>query len=239
MIRSLTKSAAALMIGVMLMSLFTGCFAKRYSVDYSGQKESYLHAKDSYRAGEKVEIFFDRIATDTDYSFYLDKERLSPLYDDKKGFVITFTMPAHDVVLEYRSRNSMIVEPEETLLVEYRYGVVGTDGGDNSRALTLTRLADGTLRLDVCGSDADGAETFASYSVPEEAAEKCYEIINEHDFRHWDELEDPECIDGVAVSCRFLDENGEYVRVSTDEMPGGGEAMLSEIEIALRSYAND
>ena len=45
---------------------------KRYSVDYGGAKGLFNKAKDSYREGEKVTMYFDLIATDTDYSFFID-----------------------------------------------------------------------------------------------------------------------------------------------------------------------
>jgi hypothetical protein len=55
-----------------------------------------------------VTLYFDLVATDTDYSFLLDGEPIHYTYDDQKGFVIQFTMPDHDVKLEYDSRNSML-----------------------------------------------------------------------------------------------------------------------------------
>ena len=80
----------------------------RYKVDYCGRKDSFLGAKDSYRPGDKVSLFYSIIATDTDYSFYLDGESLNYDYDAEKGFIITFTMPDHDVKLEVDSRNTMM-----------------------------------------------------------------------------------------------------------------------------------
>ncbi len=90
------------------MGLFFGCTANKYTVDYCGQKDMYTHAKSSYRAGQEVTLYFPYIATDTDYSFYLDDEKLKVSYDDKKGFVISFTMPEHDVKLQMTSKNSMV-----------------------------------------------------------------------------------------------------------------------------------
>ncbi len=88
-----------------------------YKVDYNGQKSFYKHARNSYRAGEKVKVYYYMIATDTDYSFYLDDEFLSCKYNDSKGFVIEFTMPDHDVSLRCEARESMYFtyDPEEAL----------------------------------------------------------------------------------------------------------------------------
>ena len=84
-----------------------GCQAKKYKVDYLGRKGMYSNAKDRYRAGTQVTLYVEHIATDTDYSFYLDGEGLRFTYDERKGFVISFTMPEHDVTLECYMRNSM------------------------------------------------------------------------------------------------------------------------------------
>ena len=81
----------------------------KYQVDYCGQKDAYQNAKDSYRAGKKVRLYFPMIATDTDYRFFLDNESLRYTYDDKKGFVIEFVMPNHDVTLKCESKNSMVL----------------------------------------------------------------------------------------------------------------------------------
>ena len=47
-----------------------------YEVDYCGQKDLFKKAEDEYEAGEKVKLYYDVIATDTDYTFYLDDEIL-------------------------------------------------------------------------------------------------------------------------------------------------------------------
>lgn len=109
---------AKIITAVVLVILLVACILcacnkdEKYNVDYCGSKEMYDKAKDSYRAGEKVTLYFKYIATDTDYSFYLDGERLNVDYDERKGFIISFTMPDHDVKLEYNSKNSMVYIPE-------------------------------------------------------------------------------------------------------------------------------
>ena len=70
--------------------------------------------KTSYAEGDKVKVYYNIIATDTDYSFYTDSEdvELKRDYDDKKGYVISFIMPAHDVSLHVDSVNSMEYHPQ-------------------------------------------------------------------------------------------------------------------------------
>ena len=102
-----------LLSGLFLVGL-TGCSGgERYQVDYCGSKDCYSNAKDSYRAGTEVTLYFELVATDTDYSFRLDGEPVNYTYDDTKGFVIQFTMPNHDVKLECNTKNSMLPFPDD------------------------------------------------------------------------------------------------------------------------------
>lgn len=80
-----------------------------YMVDYDGRKDFYENARDYYAPGEIVELYYGIIATDTDYSFYLDGEPLNYGYDEDIGFIITFEMPDHDVKLTVESRNTMVM----------------------------------------------------------------------------------------------------------------------------------
>lgn len=99
---------ALILVGCLLLAGLTGCSgSKKYQVDYCGAEFLYSNAKDSYRAGTTVTLYFELIATDTDYSFFLDGEPVQFTYDQKKGFIITFTMPEHDVKLEYNTVASM------------------------------------------------------------------------------------------------------------------------------------
>jgi len=99
---------ALCLTGVCLMGWLFGCTAPTYKVDWDGDKEDYEGAKDRYRAGETVTVYYGLIATDTDYAFYLDGERINTGYEEGKGFVISFTMPAHDVTVSMNSKNSMV-----------------------------------------------------------------------------------------------------------------------------------
>ena len=94
------------MVFVLLLGM-VGCGAPKYKVDYCGAKDLYKNAKDSYRAGQKVELVYMYVATDTDYRFYLDGEPVDWDYEDG-NFVIRFVMPEHDVVLDYTAVNSML-----------------------------------------------------------------------------------------------------------------------------------
>lgn len=99
------KAGIFLLLGGMVMILF-GCGKKSYNVDYCGDQDFYENAESSYKEGEKVSLIYGVIATDTDYSFYLDDESIGYRYENGV-FVVDFVMPGHDVKLECRTVNSM------------------------------------------------------------------------------------------------------------------------------------
>ena len=92
---------------VLLLVGLAGCSGEKYRVEYD-YKDAYRNAKDYYRAGAEVTLYYDLIATDTDYSFYLDGEYVPFTYDEEKGFIIEFIMPEHDVHLTCNQRSSML-----------------------------------------------------------------------------------------------------------------------------------
>ena len=94
------------------MLTLSACFSKSYKVNYEPGKDSFSGAKDSYRAGATVTLYYSFIATDTDYYFYVDGERVNPDYTDGKGYKLEFTMPEHDVSVRVESKNTMVYVPE-------------------------------------------------------------------------------------------------------------------------------
>lgn len=69
-----------------------------------------------YRKGDRVKVYFNLIATDTDYTFFVDGNRINASYSDRLGYIIKFTMPDHDVIVTYESKNSMVYQPEFTVI---------------------------------------------------------------------------------------------------------------------------
>ena len=106
--------AAVIVIAVIIIAIFlTGCGKRSYKVDYCGMKEYYSNAKDTYKACEEVELIFDLVASDTDYTFYLDgKSEGLDVHGTGNSFIIRFTMPDHDIKLDYSEKNSMEYLPD-------------------------------------------------------------------------------------------------------------------------------
>ena len=111
---SFVFAAAVIVTAVIIIAIFiTGCGKRSYKVDYCGAKDFYANAKDTYKSGEEVELIFDLVATDTDYTFYLDgKSEDLDVQGTGNGFLIRFTMPDHDVKLSYSENNSMEYLPD-------------------------------------------------------------------------------------------------------------------------------
>lgn len=108
----MAKQIILLLLVVCFVLTLAACGGNRYKVDYDGGKHHFLGAKDSYRAGERVTLYFPMVATDTDYSFHLEGGELDVSWTDLLGYRLRFTMPNHDVKLTCETRNSMEYIPE-------------------------------------------------------------------------------------------------------------------------------
>lgn len=232
-------------LGGAVMFGLSGCFGKKYIVDYCGQKSSFEGAKDSYRAGQRVELRFEYIATDTDYYFYVDGQRVNPDYDSNGGgYIISFTMPERDITVNYTSKNTMVYEPETEgkVLIDYYTAIVGTNGGDCHNELVLSTYKDGREKLEAFeGDDFEGGEkeTCTTYIVPSEASARCYRLIQDYRMRSWNNRYSDPGLCGAVTAVRFLDDDGTYTRVSTAKMPEDGKQKMDEIGSLLREYLRD
>jgi len=105
----LMKRALPLILAGLFLIPLSGCLFQTYRVYLNGDFES---RRTRYFPGEKVTVYYDLIATDTDYSFSIDDDvELKQDYSEARGYILTFTMPAHDVRLTVESYNSMMYLP--------------------------------------------------------------------------------------------------------------------------------
>jgi len=177
MIKEKKKPMVAIVLALLVIGIalcLGGCSsANRYKVDLDGADFCYEGVKKSYRAGEEVTLYYTLIATDTDYSFALDGEPINFEYDDRKGFVIQFTMPEHDVTLTCNSQNSMTYIPvmwqgdaDVMLLDCYRATVAAADG-DAYHEFVLTTTEDPEqVRVDEYRKEEGGEETCTTFYIP-------------------------------------------------------------------------
>lgn len=228
-----------LLAAALLLAALALCGAKRYRVDYCGAKELFQRARDSYRAGSTVTLYYPHVATDTDYTIYLNGEPIRYTYDDRRGFIITFVMPAHDVRLEVESRNTMVCLPEsgmaeETLLLEYREETVALPGEDaDSCELVLAASSDSDV---LCLTVYTSCQEPVSYSVPYEAYERCFAVIQENQMEAWVLSPDAVSLEGARITLCYFDA-GFTVQVSSDAMPQHGEQVFAQLKGILQAYA--
>lgn len=216
----------------------TSCKGEKYKVicdDFS-----FTNVKSSYKAGDKVKIYFSLVATDTDYTFYLDGERIKPSdYSDYKGYLIEFIMPGRDVELSVESKNSMeyhpasIDIPEGTVLFSYTEKVF-TPEGETLFSLTAETTDDPTLhRMTV--SDETGSTV---YSIPRFAYESIYNYDQVAALDSWNSLTEYESLDGKSIELSFY-RDGEYITLSSDHMPEDGEGTLKYMLSHFTDYMTD
>ena len=120
--KKLVKGVLILSGAIMITGL-CGCGTQKYKVNFDDG--DFEIKKKSYPAGEAVTAYFPYVATDTDYSFHIDPDdtKLDISFDGQRGYVLSFTMPEHDVTLSYDSRNTMEYDPE----VQHRYSETGAE----------------------------------------------------------------------------------------------------------------
>ena len=104
---SFIKKLFLTLLGESVMFTLFGCGKPKYKLHFDGY--GFQSSKTEYAAGEQVTVYYDLIATDTDYRFWLDDEsvKLKQDYDDRHGYIFTFTMPDHELTLHVSSHNSM------------------------------------------------------------------------------------------------------------------------------------
>ena len=130
--------------------------------------------------------------------------------------------------------------PAGTMLVDYYRAVKASAGGDGYTEMVLYK-ADDSAAVKLCvysKEEADSDEICTEYIVPYEAAERCFEIIEKHRLGSWNGMKDAVCDDGAVTVCKYYD-NGGYIRVSTEEMPQGGEKILEKLAAVMAEYATE
>jgi len=241
------KTLIFIVIGVMIMISLGGCFGKKYKVIY---KSGFSSKKTAYTAGSKVTVYYDMIATDTDYSFYSNDVKMKQDYDNDHGYIFTFTMPEHDVLIQMYSKNSMVYDPdagrEETeedwiaqikngaceMIFDYYEATVGTVGGDGHDEYVLYRRQDGSMLMAKYSQWGGQTESCRACLVSDTALYDCLKIVDENKMRKWNE-KDGVGITGAAYVVKFR-EAERMVRVSSDNMPEDGQRVFGEIEQVLR-----
>ena len=108
------RVAPLLLAGLFLLPL-SGCLIRRHTVSFDDS--GFESRRTRYFPGERVTVYYGMIATDTDYTFWADGVDMRQSYDERHGYVFTFTMPDHDVTLHAQWHNSMTYVPTVSVCV--------------------------------------------------------------------------------------------------------------------------
>ena len=247
-VRRFAYSIIFVLLGVMIMTALSGCGKEKHKLIYDGY--GFESKKTEYAAGEKVTVYYDFIATDTDYYFSSPDVELEQTYDNDHGYIFTFTMPDHDVTLKVESHNSMMYDPDaqakndpvqqiksENMVFDYYEATVATVGGDGYDEMVLyTRQADDLLILARYGRWGEGAETCKATFVPYYVLDECMAVVEKYQMGSW---KDGSALGGKIYVVKYL-QDGEIVRVSSDNMPmEDGPSAFGEIDHILGAAWSD
>ena len=134
-VRKSPLKVLSILLGVLLTMTMFGCGKPKYRLELDGY--GFKTKKVEYAEGEEVTVYYDIIATDTDYHFFLDCEdvKLKQDWDNNHGYIFKFLMPAHDVKISVESHNSMEYDPDAYGANTYGIDTAVPDNsvsGDNS-----------------------------------------------------------------------------------------------------------
>ena len=126
-----------------------------------------------------------------------------------------------------------------TMLIDYYYADKSAAGGDGYTEMVLYATDNkDQLRLSVYSKENESEyESCTEYLVPYEVAENCYKAIKKHRLDCWNGMKNSVSLDGTLVVCKYYS-NGEYIRVSTEEMPENGETVLKNISDIMSEFIN-
>lgn len=243
-------AAAVVSAGTLFGTVFSPG-GEKYKIEYDS-KGLYNGAKDSYKAGQNVTLYFSAIATDTSYGFYLNGVPVDASYSDFGGYKLTFVMPPYDAKLECVTRNDMGYTPpeegvEESLLYEYYSATAATpDGKAETYSIALYYISEtdsegnteDRTELRVSKTNIDGTTEENVYDAKRYGSYECDEIAKEYYMHGWDTMKNTISEDGMLKSVKFRTATG-YITVSNGCMPENGNEGMGKIREILESYIEE
>ena len=231
------KSAALILLAAALAVGLAGCTGPApkktlYKIDFGG---AFPDERDEYAAGETVRIKIP-LATDTDYTFSVDGENVMPEVSSKGTHLIyKFVMPEHDVKVEFSSRNSMVYIPqapedtEGTLLFDYYEAPVAIVGEAFYDEITVNE-SEGMYFINVySGSSTEGTTTsHSAYWAPDGLMDELMRAVKKHKMAKWNDR-DGVGMTGAITVVKFRNDDGDYIRVTSEHMPEDGQSAFNEI----------
>lgn len=129
---------------------------------------------------------------------------------------------------------------EQIMLVDYYRATVATVGGDGYSETVLYRNSDGSCEVHYYSKyEGDAEEAHTAYAVDPGVLEEVFKIIRENKIASWNDKKYAAGLDGARYVLKFRDSKGEYIRVSSDNMPEDGVSVMNAVNACMSSYVNE
>ena len=128
---------------------------------------------------------------------------------------------------------------EKVMLFDYYERMVGTEEQMPYTERVLYPYNDDLLLMQCYLNGGMPDEKVVEYLVPRSVLDELMEIVRKFDMKKWNNRDDTDSIEGEIFVCKFRDEDGAFVRVSSECMPSDGSMAFSEVARSLVRYANE
>ena len=131
-------------------------------------------------------------------------------------------------------------EREQNMLIDFCKKKVATVGGNGYSETVLYQNADGSCEVHYYSRyDGDTEETHSAYPVDRSVIEEAYGIINKNGIAGWNDKRYGPGPDGTVYILKFRADNGEYIRVTSDNMPENGIEIVCSVNECLSSHVKE
>ena len=126
------------------------------------------------------------------------------------------------------------------MLIDFCKKTVGTSGGDGYSETVLYQNEDGSCEVHFYSRyEGDVEETHSVYTVDKAVIDDAYEIIDRNNIASWNETRYGPGMDGAVYVLKFRNEDGVYVRVSSENMPEDGLDIMCSVNNCLNRYVKE
>ena len=127
---------------------------------------------------------------------------------------------------------------DSVMLIDYCERTVATVGGDVYSETVLYQNRDGSCEVHYFSKyECDEEESHIYFPADEAVVKEAYSIISSSHMKKWNEKYDTSGLEGASYSLKFLTDNGEYITVTSDNMPDNGVGIMRSVENCISSFA--